>query len=303
MHIGPYVTGGPTFNVTFEGDLTGDVTGDVTGNLTGNVAGNLTANATTEQLTTKKIISNKDGLTIPGVTQWGGFSLLSGGGGIASTITPNTGYPFVGIQQTTNINQSQPEAQVLINHMDYDISGGLSGHGVQVKFAAQDETGKLLDIGANLVKLRGESVSGSAGSSTVDSWGGEYTLTVIGNSGSGGNVATNVITTNTDFTETTKELRVVNKPGNSGDTDLSGVYLTYDGAETGTPSAILQLRDKDDDENTENIKLEQARTTFGTVIKQHTASSDPSGENGDMYYNTTTNKFRGYANGSWVDLH
>ena len=33
-------------------------------------------------------------------------------------------------------------------------------------------------------------------------------------------------------------------------------------------------------------------------------SGTPAGaENGDLYYDSSTNKFRGYANGTWVDLH
>ena len=43
----------------------------------------------------------------------------------------------------------------------------------------------------------------------------------------------------------------------------------------------------------------------GGVFQLYSASADPSSNlaNGQMYYNTTTNKFRGYANGAWVDLH
>ena len=72
-----------------------------------------------------EVVANKEGLTIPGVPAWGGYNFLSSGGGLSSATTPANGYPIVGIQQTTNINQSQPEAQFLINHMDYDISGGV----------------------------------------------------------------------------------------------------------------------------------------------------------------------------------
>lgn len=38
------------------------------------------------------------------------------------------------------------------------------------------------------------------------------------------------------------------------------------------------------------------------TIRVPTAAADPSGSNGDIYYNSSSGKFRGYA-GGWVDLH
>jgi hypothetical protein len=41
--------------------------------------------------------------------------------------------------------------------------------------------------------------------------------------------------------------------------------------------------------------------TVGGQLKLGSTSSDPSGVNGQTYYNTTSNKFRCYQNGQWVD--
>jgi len=43
---------------------------------------------------------------------------------------------------------------------------------------------------------------------------------------------------------------------------------------------------------------------FDSVIQLQQLASDPgTATNGSMYYNTTTNRFRGYENGSWINLH
>lgn len=53
--------------------------------------------------------------------------------------------------------------------------------------------------------------------------------------------------------------------------------------------------------NTGELVLSSNNGNGGPTIQE--LSSDPSGANGMLYYNTTSHKFRGYANGSWVDLH
>ena len=272
-------------------------------NITGDLSGDLTkTTTTTENLTTKNVKANPSSVTIPAA--YGGSWDYSAdtGHALVGIGKFQTGHPIVGITQTDNVNESQPKAMFLVNHMDYDHSGSgsaLGGYGVSVDFNVQDEAGNLHQLGQNLVKLRNVTTGGSSGSSTITGYDSEYTLTTFS---SGFNQGTNSLTSNKDFTEVTQELRVVDKPVNSGSTALSGIYLTYDGAETGTPTAKIQLRDDDDDTTTNLMTLEEDRVSQQVVHKQYKASSDPSGEAGDTYFNTTTNKFRGHNGTAWVDI-
>ena len=146
----------------------------------------------------------------------------------------------LGTAKTTS--NSIPTANKLVNHYNYDISGGLAnGTGVQQSFGAKTQAGSTHVIGKNLFKLIGVTTSGSAGSSEITAYNSEYTFSNSEKTAGSAAQLRNLITANKDYTQFHNKVRVVDLALGSGTNQLSNTYLDYTGAAAGTPTGSIGL--------------------------------------------------------------
>ncbi len=201
-----------------------------------------------------RIISNTNDLTDPGFAAFGGWTPATGGGGFtgaAQVAVADNSIPFYGYRRATSGDSQY--SQMLNVQFDYDISSVGTLNNMQL-FAIGAETGGAQFVAANFAKANGITSGGSAGSTYMDAFKGEYTMTIYDKVSGSNSSSVNAITCKSDETTISGSLKVIEQPS-GGNVDLSRIEIDYTGATTGDAKAEINLYNKDDDRTIQGVKL------------------------------------------------
>ena len=91
------------------------------------------------------------------------------------------------------------------------------------------------------------------------------------------------------------DLAVQNDLTVSGTITADNIVTTASGSPTLESNSTINLS------ATDRVVINKSPLTMASFT--NTERDNLTATNGDTIYNTTTNKFQGYANGAWVDLH
>lgn len=259
--------------------------------------------------------------TPSGWTEFGGFDFWSGN---TLKAAKKNSTPLMYLREEDDTSVGFMELKVLKRHGD--ISGMGSSNDLMIHNTTMIDTagGGARRTSSNYTRLRDITVTGS---DTSDYEYDEYKTHlefIVYDKASGSNeVSHNVFTTSSDGQMFHKKLEIFDKPTNSGNIDLSSVILEYTGQQTGKPDAYLRLFENDtnttrdimrfrDDSGTYKCETKVEAYFENTVkfyetieLDQKTAHPTTNLVQGQMYFNTTDEKFYGYTGttNGWVALN